>query len=575
MAAITIQELLMRLGMDVDGTSFDKANLAIAGIRNGMMGFGDILVRATRALINTTRELAGVGVAVTRTAQSLGLSTDSLQELQYVAKSAGVESAGLATAVGFLSKKMYESSHGSKKAAQAFSDVGVSVTDANGSLKPVNMVFGELADKFNAMPDGAEKTALSMILLSRTGKQMVPVFNKGSAEIARLSQEAHDMGLVLDADALAKSEELTTTWRDMTNTVEGLRRQALVPLMASVTHIALFFTRWVNANKKLIAQNLAKVFVVLGAAIRVVGRVLTGIVQTFFAILNFKPAFYGLVAILGVLTAAWLAAGAAAMWSGMVAFVMWVEAAAPVAILLVLLGIIVLVAQSIWVALRGGKSVVGELWEKWNAFIDAWLLNTDGDGWFITALKEIIWTLTHLGEVLASVFDGIKTAIDWVMSRMTTVADFLGINPSQSDLDAASHQMDQKELSKMSDKEIAQELYRMQGMEQFPGMGGGSDINAGYSNQLLGEQQRRTMGGASSVPGANSIMHAGMGILNSFGQPRSAQITPSGGVSVVFSPSITVHAPNANNPQQIAAAVNQHVGTFFNRALRQAKLGAK
>src|SRR6478752_2473712 len=100
-----------------------------------------------------------------------------------------------------------------------------------------SQLMGPLSDKFAAMPNGAEKTALAMQLFGKGGADMLPFLNKGSDALAVMAQKSDDLGLTLDDAAIAKMGDAKATTRDFAVTMEGLKTtvgEALVPVMTGL-----------------------------------------------------------------------------------------------------------------------------------------------------------------------------------------------------------------------------------------------------------------------------------------------------------------------------------------------------
>jgi phage-related protein len=77
---------------------------------------------------------------------------------------------------------------GTGPAAEAFSRLGVSLTDANGKVRETDQVMLDLADKFQQMPDGTEKAALaSQIFGQRLGSELIPMLNMGGDAVRGMS----------------------------------------------------------------------------------------------------------------------------------------------------------------------------------------------------------------------------------------------------------------------------------------------------------------------------------------------------------------------------------------------------
>lgn len=84
-----------------------------------------------------------------------------------------------------------------KDTGTAFDKLGIELTDNSGKQKDFKSILMEVADQFKGMPNGVEKTALSMELFGRSGKDMVKVLNLGSAGIQDLETQADKLGITL------------------------------------------------------------------------------------------------------------------------------------------------------------------------------------------------------------------------------------------------------------------------------------------------------------------------------------------------------------------------------------------
>jgi phage-related protein len=118
--------------------------------------------------------------------------------------------------------------------------MGTSFKDAAGNVKPMSEILPGLADTFKSMPDGAEKAALATQLFGRSGTQMLPFLNKGSAGIAELTAKAQQMGLIVD-DVSAKSfADARVSTRMYNSTIQGLMVTlggVLVPVINNVKNV--------------------------------------------------------------------------------------------------------------------------------------------------------------------------------------------------------------------------------------------------------------------------------------------------------------------------------------------------
>ncbi len=184
---------------------------------------------AGAAIVGT---MAATAISIANTADAIdilskrtGISREELQALDYAAQQEGTSLEALATGIARLSRNMYDASKGIGEAQRAFADLGIEVTDANGNLRDAGEVLRELADKMAGMTNETEMQALAMQVLGRSGAQMVPFLKLGGDEIARLMQEARDLGHVIEEDAVISLEKFNDSIFAVRTGFAGFGRQ--------------------------------------------------------------------------------------------------------------------------------------------------------------------------------------------------------------------------------------------------------------------------------------------------------------------------------------------------------------
>ena len=123
-----------------------------------------------------------------------GIAASGLKELGYAAKIGGSSLDGLIGAFQKLNRSSVASEEDMKKQAQAFEDIGVSATDANGQIKDSETLFNDLADAFKNIEDGPEKSAAAFRIFGSEAKNLLPLLNRGSEGIKALKEEARQLG---------------------------------------------------------------------------------------------------------------------------------------------------------------------------------------------------------------------------------------------------------------------------------------------------------------------------------------------------------------------------------------------
>lgn len=167
------------------------ANLVADGIRKAVDGFKDLMT-------------AGPAFAdeILTLSSKTGMATDELQELAYMSGLVDVDLSTVASSMKKLTKSMDSARGGTGSAADAFKTLGVSVVDVNGNLRDNEDVFYDAIDALGKMENETERDALAMKLFGKSATDLNPMIEAGSEALKGFAEEAHEMGYVLDGDAL-------------------------------------------------------------------------------------------------------------------------------------------------------------------------------------------------------------------------------------------------------------------------------------------------------------------------------------------------------------------------------------
>lgn len=161
-----------------------------------------------RLAADTLKDLITEGPAyadeILTMAQKTTVATDTLQELSYMSDLVDVDVNTVAGSMKKLTKSMDSARSGSGSAADAFKELGVQVTDSNGQLRSSEDVFFDAIESLSNMEEGAERDALAMKIFGKSATELNPMIEAGADKLKDFADEAHEMGYVLDQDALEK-----------------------------------------------------------------------------------------------------------------------------------------------------------------------------------------------------------------------------------------------------------------------------------------------------------------------------------------------------------------------------------
>ena len=171
-------------------------------------GAGLFAGASVAGLVSITKAAIDTGDMLNKMAQKTGMSVEELSKLTYAADLADVSTEALQKGLTALSVGMVEASTGAGPMAEKYRELGISVRNADGTMKSSRQVLGELADKFANMPDGVDKTNLAVdIFGKKLGADMIPLLNAGAAGLKAMGDEAERLGQVMSAEMAAKAEE--------------------------------------------------------------------------------------------------------------------------------------------------------------------------------------------------------------------------------------------------------------------------------------------------------------------------------------------------------------------------------
>lgn len=138
------------------------------------------------------------GAEINNLAERTGLAAGEIQFLKFAAAQADVDLQTLATGMKKLSLNAAEAAAGSKEQAAVFNEIGVATKNADGSLRKIDDILGDVADVFATMPEGVERTALSVQLFGKAGDALLPFLAQGREGLAGMREEFDKLGIAID-----------------------------------------------------------------------------------------------------------------------------------------------------------------------------------------------------------------------------------------------------------------------------------------------------------------------------------------------------------------------------------------
>ena len=238
------------------GDSAEDAGQAAESAGADWEKFGSVAVAAMEAVVAATAAVAtAIGAAagalvectlaagdyadeINTASMVTGLSTDKIQELQYAAELVDTSFETISSSMQKNLKSMSSAADGTGAAAEAYAQLGVSVTDADGNLRDSEEVYWELIDALGNVSDETERDLLAMQLLGKGARELNPLIEAGSDTLADLAEEAHETGYVLDGETLDAFQEFDDQMARMDNGVTAAKNALGTVLLPVLNQMA-------------------------------------------------------------------------------------------------------------------------------------------------------------------------------------------------------------------------------------------------------------------------------------------------------------------------------------------------
>lgn len=215
----------MKSSMNAMG-SLDAQSLALAG---GFAAVAAAIVKAEKAMISMTKESAAFADNIITLSMQTGQSTQQLQEFAYASELIDVSVDTLQGSLTKLTNNMQDTMNGTGNAKASFDKLGVSVINAvDGSMRSANDVFYETIDALGQVKNETERDAMAMDIFGRSAQDLNPLIIQGSKTLKAYADEAHNMGYVLDDEALSALGAVDDAYQRLQKTQEGVKNQLAV-----------------------------------------------------------------------------------------------------------------------------------------------------------------------------------------------------------------------------------------------------------------------------------------------------------------------------------------------------------
>lgn len=188
----------MAQDLKIDIVATDKTGAAFRSVQSGMSGIQTSASSLFTKISAVSAALAAVGVGsalrglidagdkLDELSKRTSIAVETLSALTNNAKLAGVSQEELGSGIIKLSRSIAEAVSGAGEQRQAFDNLGISIRDANGKIRPTVDILADVAAGFQDAEDGAIKTQYAVALFGKSGANFIEFLNTGREGVQAL-----------------------------------------------------------------------------------------------------------------------------------------------------------------------------------------------------------------------------------------------------------------------------------------------------------------------------------------------------------------------------------------------------
>ena len=265
------------------GAQIQEMGNKLTAAGNAMKGVSMAAAAVTAAIGAATVKSAAWADDLNTMSKVYGISTGQLQMYSAAAELVDVDLETVTATHSKLTKQMASASDGTGASAEAFKTLGVSITNADGSLRDADTVWNETIAALGNVTNETERDTLAMQLMGKSAQELNPLIEDGGETYQNLADTLakYDLNFIdqetLD-NANSFNDSLDTikaigmvTFQQLGTTMASVLAPALEKVVDWVGQIANWLTSLSPETQAMIA-TIAAVLAVVAPLLLILGK---------------------------------------------------------------------------------------------------------------------------------------------------------------------------------------------------------------------------------------------------------------------------------------------------------------
>lgn len=269
--------------------------------------FADVLAQASSKSNTNVSMMGETFKYVAPLAGSLGYSCEDVATAIGLMANAGIKGSQAGTALRSVLTRMAKPT---KESANAMQALGLEITNADGSMKPLNNVMVQLRQSFSGLTEDQKASYAAMLGGQEAMSGLLAIVNASDEDFNKLVEQINNADGAAEQMANTMQDNLSGQLTILKSTIEGISisfGEIMLPVIKAIVSGLQSFATWLNntseTTKRVIAV-IATVVATLGPALLIGSKLISGITKLMPLISGLGSALTFLTSPIGIVIAA-------------------------------------------------------------------------------------------------------------------------------------------------------------------------------------------------------------------------------------------------------------------------------
>ncbi len=190
--------------------------------------------QALKGLSNFVQDNIAWASSMAKVADTVGLSLDKFQGLSMIVKELSIEQSTFERAIQRMTRRIGEAAEGTGTAKDAYSKLGIQITDSAGKVRDTFSIFLDVARHYKKLKTEADELNVSNQLFGRGFEEINLLLRQGAPAIETQIKKFARMGLIIKDPLIRQAELADDSLTEMKDSVSALGKEFSLVLAPAI-----------------------------------------------------------------------------------------------------------------------------------------------------------------------------------------------------------------------------------------------------------------------------------------------------------------------------------------------------